>query len=111
MDRSALYSRIEARIEDQMRKGLLEEVQTLLSQVDPGCVAMQGLGYKELARHVLGEISLSEAVSLFKRNTRRFAKRQLTWFRADNRINWIDVANRSAKEVAAEIYKCLSVKN
>ena len=104
MNRQELYARIESRIDAQMRSGLLKEVETLLTKVSPECVAMQGLGYKELARHLMGEISLDEAVYLFKRNTRRFAKRQLTWFRADSRIKWIDTGNSSAAEVAVEIY-------
>lgn len=104
MDRSALYARIEARIDRQIAEGLVDEVRRLLeSGIEQSCVAMQGLGYREIAQHLRGELVLSEAVSLFKRNTRRFAKRQWTWFRADKRVQWIDVTDLSVRQVADRV--------
>ncbi|MHB8917428.1 MAG: tRNA (adenosine(37)-N6)-dimethylallyltransferase MiaA [Desulfocucumaceae bacterium] len=104
MERKRLYSRIEERVDKMMAGGLVDEVRGLL---DGGCsselASMQGLGYKEIILHLKGELTLDEAVDLLKRNTRRFAKRQLTWFRRDNRIIWIDVGEKGAEEVSSEI--------
>jgi len=91
-DRAALYARIDERVDEMARAGLFEEVGTLLSSgLSPGCTAMQAIGYKEAARSVRGEISREEAVAEIKQNSRRYAKRQLTWFsRYEDalRINW-----------------------
>ncbi len=96
MDRGVLYRRIEQRVDEQLAGGLLEEVRGLLdSGCDRALPAMQGVGYKELVEYLDGAVTLEEAARRLKRNTRRLAKRQLTWFRKDPRIRWIDVANRS----------------
>ena len=91
MDRARLYERIERRVDAMMAAGLLEEVE-MLKQM--GChrqmVSMQGLGYKELLSFLDGEYTLEEAVSVIKRDTRHFAKRQLTWFRREEDVIWID---------------------
>ncbi|MBO7393121.1 MAG: tRNA (adenosine(37)-N6)-dimethylallyltransferase MiaA [Abditibacteriota bacterium] len=92
MTPEVLYERIERRVDMMMETGLAEEVERLLADgVKPGCTAMMGLGYKETADYILGKCSLEEAVAGIKINTRHFAKRQYTWFRADNRIRWINV--------------------
>ncbi|WP_458122164.1 tRNA (adenosine(37)-N6)-dimethylallyltransferase MiaA [Paenibacillus sp. Z6-24] len=99
MDREMLYKRIEARIDQMLEEGLLEEVQHLLDQgYTPGMVAMQGLGYKEIAAHLSGGVPLQEAVVLLKRDTRRFAKRQLSWFRHMQDIHWVDVTDTNHRE-------------
>ena len=89
MDRERLYERIDRRVDEMMRAGLVEEVQGLLRQ---GCersmVSMQGLGYKEIIAYLAGETTLEEAVYILKRDTRHFAKRQLTWFRREE-AHWI----------------------
>ena len=109
MERAALYARIETRIDRQLAEGLVDEIRRLLdSGVEPGCVAMQGLGYKQMARYLLGESGFEEAVFLFKRDTRRFAKRQWTWFRADPRIRWIDVGDLSPRQTAELIFEEVS---
>ncbi len=91
LPREALYARIEARVDEMLRAGLLDEVRGLLGRgIDPACPAMQGLGYKQLAAYLRGECALSEAIEAVKRETRRFAKRQLTWFRRETRIRWFD---------------------
>ena len=91
MDRARLYERIERRVDAMMAAGLLEEVE-MLKQI--GChrqmVSMQGLGYKELLSFLDGDCTLEEAVSVIKRDTRHFAKRQLTWFRREEDVIWID---------------------
>jgi tRNA dimethylallyltransferase len=94
MDRNILYKRIEERIDQMIEQGLLEEVNFLLSQgYTADIVAMQGLGYKEIIQYIQGEYDWEEAVYLLKRNTRRFAKRQLSWFRHMEDVQWVDVTD------------------
>lgn len=94
LPRELLYQRIEHRVDEMLEAGLVNEVERLLSQgVDPRSNSMQALGYKEIIGYLKGEYDLPTAVNLIKRNTRRFAKRQLTWFRRDSRIHWFDVAS------------------
>ncbi|OKP88355.1 tRNA (adenosine(37)-N6)-dimethylallyltransferase MiaA [Paenibacillus helianthi] len=92
MDRKILYKRIEDRIDQMLAEGLVTEVEGLLQRgYSRSLVSMQGLGYKEIAAYLAGEMTLDEAVTLLKRDTRRFAKRQLSWFRHMKEIQWIDV--------------------
>lgn len=104
MRREVLYERIESRVDSMIEAGLVDEVRGLLSNgCTPDMTSMKGLGYKEIAGYLLGEYSLDEAVEILKRDTRRFAKRQMTWFRADSRIQWLDVESISAHEAAERI--------
>ncbi|KWX87443.1 tRNA delta(2)-isopentenylpyrophosphate transferase [Paenibacillus riograndensis] len=92
MDRKILYKRIEDRIDQMLADGLVAEVEGLLQRgYSRSLVSMQGLGYKEIAAYLAGEMTLDEAVTLLKRDTRRFAKRQLSWFRHMKEIQWINV--------------------
>jgi tRNA dimethylallyltransferase len=103
LGREELYRRIDARVDRMIAAGLAEEVRSLLDHgCDESLVSMKGLGYAQLAPHVRGEISFDEAVRRLKRDTRRFAKRQLTWFRADPRIEWIDVEEAGGPGGVAE---------
>ncbi|MNC46624.1 tRNA dimethylallyltransferase [compost metagenome] len=87
-----LYNRIEQRIDQMMESGLVQEVQNLLNQgYTRHLVSMQGLGYKEIVEHLVDDVPLSVAVEKLKRDTRRFAKRQLSWFRHMTDISWIDM--------------------
>ena len=90
-DRKKLYERIESRVDQMLSKGLVDEVRTLKGR---GCnasmVSMQGLGYKEILEYLDGRCSLLEAVEKIKKETRHFAKRQLTWFRREKDVIWID---------------------
>ena len=90
-DREKLYQRIEIRVDQMLEEGLVEEVRRLMDQ---GCrrdmVSMQGLGYKEILDYLEGDITLEEAVYRIKRDTRHFAKRQLTWFRREKDVIWIN---------------------
>ncbi|VAX31974.1 tRNA dimethylallyltransferase [hydrothermal vent metagenome] len=106
-DRAYLYQRIEERVDAYMASGLLEEVERLLAAGLSGDFpAMRGLGYRQLIPHLKGLQSLDEAVSILKRDTRRFAKRQMTWFRADKNIHWIDIkVGESAIETADRIMR------
>ncbi len=89
-DREKLYKKIEERIEHMLQQGLIEEVRKLKEMgCDRSLISMQGLGYKEILAYLEGEISLEEAVYILKRDTRHFAKRQLTWFRREKDVIWI----------------------
>ncbi len=89
-DRQRLYMRIDDRVEVMVKQGLLEEVSALLEKGIPqSSTAMQGIGYKEMALHINGGISLEEALESIKRESRRYAKRQLTWLRRDDFVRWI----------------------
>lgn len=90
-DRKILYERIEVRVDKMLADGLLEEVRTLLSKgFSADLKSMRSIGYKEAAAFLSGQYNLEEAVGLIKRDTRRYAKRQLTWFNADNEIIWLE---------------------
>ncbi|OQA61644.1 MAG: tRNA dimethylallyltransferase [bacterium ADurb.Bin270] len=90
IEREELYRRIDARVDSMMAAGLLEEVRALLDRYDSAAQPFSAVGYKELVSHLAGEVSLDEAVRLIKRNSRRYAKRQMTWFRADSEIKWFE---------------------
>ena len=89
--RERLYERIDARVDAMMEQGLLDEVKSLKAMgYTRDMVSMQGLGYKELLAYLEGECTLEEAVYIIKRDTRHFAKRQLTWFRRERDVIWVD---------------------
>ena len=98
-EREKLYRRIDQRVDLMMEQGLLTEVKTLY---DMGCrkdmVSMQGLGYKEILDYLDGSCSLEEAVYVIKRETRHFAKRQLTWFRREKDVIWLDKSEFNDRE-------------
>jgi tRNA dimethylallyltransferase len=102
--RDLLNERIDRRIDLQMEAGWLEEVRGLLAlgygaELSP----MRALGYKELAAHLRGEIPLGEAVAAIKQETRRFAKRQVTWFKTDREIRWLDIQGKDPEQLGKEI--------
>lgn len=91
MPRELLYQRIDRRVDQMLEEGLLEEVKALQEEgCHRGMVSMQGLGYKEILAYLEGEYPLEEAVRILKRDTRHFAKRQLTWFRRESEVVWVD---------------------
>lgn len=91
MDRQELYNHINKRVDKMVEKGLIDEVKKLLDMgYDPESTALQGIGYKELISYLDGEISLDDSLALIKQKSRNYAKRQLTWFRRDNRFKWVD---------------------
>jgi tRNA dimethylallyltransferase len=110
-DRPELYSMIDRRVERMMAGGLPEEVNTVLTEIRrrhtgpvSGISALQAIGYKELVRHIEGEISLDEAVELIKKGSRNYAKRQFTWFRKEEGIHWVDVTGTlDAEAIAARL--------
>lgn len=100
-ERERLYKRIEARVDAMMEEGLLNEVRLLKERgATKEMVSMQGLGYKEILAYLDGEISLERAVYLIKRDTRHFAKRQLTWFRRERDVIWFDKEQYAYQEDA-----------
>lgn len=112
-EREHLYQRIDARVDQMMEHGLVAEVQRLKDmEYHRGMVSMQGLGYKEILSYLDEEISLEEAVYRIKRDTRHFAKRQLTWFRREREVCWIDKHAFSYKEddILAYLLKNLKEK-
>lgn len=108
-DRHKLYERCDQRVDQMLKDGLLDEVKQLLDLgFDPRSTSLQAIGYKELIGYLQGEYDFDEAVRLLKRNTRRYAKRQFTWFRRDPRIRWINLDELTWEEAArliSETYK------
>jgi tRNA dimethylallyltransferase len=93
MPRPLLYRRINERVDQMMAQGFLQEVQNLLSKgYNRDLPALKGLGYRHLIAYLTGEMGLEEAVALWKRDTRRFAKRQMTWFRREPGVHWLDAS-------------------
>jgi len=90
-DRADLYRRIDRRVDLMIAQGLVEEVTDLLETgLSPNSTAMQAIGYKEMAQAVLGEVSLETAIETIKQESRRYAKRQLSWTRRDPQFHWIE---------------------
>jgi tRNA dimethylallyltransferase len=112
--RPALYRRIEARVEQELAKGLLEETRGLLARgYGRHLGSMKGLGYRQMAGYLEGEYDYEEAVRRLKRDTRRFAKRQLTWFRREPGLTWLSLseeepAARVAERIVEEIGRFLA---
>jgi len=89
MDRGELYRRIEGRVDRMIEAGLEDEARRLIESCGAASQPLIAVGYREMASYLAGEIDLPEAIRLIKQSTRRFAKRQMTWFRADPEIRWI----------------------
>lgn len=103
-DREVLYRRIEARVDRMIDNGLVDEVRSLLDKgYSPHLNALNSVGYKEIVAFLKGQSSLDEAIEQIKRNTRRFAKRQMTWFRSEKDVRWIDIINKDDVETAANL--------
>lgn len=113
MPRELLYERINIRVDKMIESGLIEEVNGIMRRgYDPSLPALQGIGYKQLIAYLSGNSTetLEETIELIKRETRRFAKRQITWFKRDKRIHWIDITQFAtqkdiAEHIAQSIYK------
>ena len=99
MDRQKLYARIDARVDLMMEKGLEDEVRSLRQKgLTAQDVSMMGIGYRQILRALDGEYSMEEAVRLIKRDSRHFAKRQLTWFKRERNVIWIDLDDFADEE-------------
>lgn len=104
-DRKELYERIDMRVDILMQKGLLDEVRRLSEMgLTKDDISMKGIGYKELMEYLEGGTDLDEAVDNIRKNTRHYAKKQLTWFRRYDKMKWYDISGfRDEKEAAGEI--------
>ena len=102
-ERAPLYARIEARVDAMLAAGFVREVEQLLARgYDPALKSMGSLGYRHLVRHLRENVPLAETVEELKRDTRRFAKRQLSWFRADPQVAWVPVGDTMSVEAVAD---------
>lgn len=111
-DRAEIYRRIEQRVDIMLNAGLVAEVQRLLAMgFDENCKPMQGLGYRQICDYLEGLTTYAEAVVLIKRYTRRFAKRQLTWWRRDERICWLPADMPKDDLLAAALPMCAEIMN
>ena len=99
MDREKLYDRINKRVDIMLEKGLIEEVENLLNKYKEFPTAMQGLGYKEVRDYLEGNLSKQEMIDTIKQESRRYAKRQLTWFRKNKQTIWIDGLNNTDENI------------
>lgn len=109
-DRAVLYERINRRVDLMLQKGLLDEVKDLLSlNLPPDSTCLQAIGYKELILHLQGEISLAEAIDKIKQASRRYAKRQLTWFRRMDSLIWLE--NMTPEDFSEKMQEILSLDN
>ena len=98
MDREILYERINKRVDLMIEQGLIEEVKAIKEKYERFPTAMQGLGYKEVVQYIDGDISKEDMIDKIKQETRRYAKRQLTWFRAYKDAIWLDGINQTKEE-------------
>ncbi len=90
-DRARIYERINMRVDEMIKAGLVDEVKRILSSgTSPDSISMQGIGYKEIIAYLEGNMTIDEAVNLIKKNSRHFAKRQLTWFKRERDVIFID---------------------
>ena len=110
-DRTRLYLSIEKRVDEMIRNGLFDEVKSILDLgFDKSLNSLNTVGYKEIIQYLNSEIKLDRAIELIKRNTRHYAKRQMTWFNADKKIEWHKIDSESdlnhlAKQIAKDIYE------
>jgi tRNA dimethylallyltransferase len=110
MEREQLYSRIDRRVEEMIAAGLKEEVAGLLRRYGPHVQPLEAIGYREMIWHLRGLTTFSETVALIQRNTRRFAKRQLTWFRREANLIWCDLSHRRPEEVVEDLVRAAAGK-
>ncbi|NLL87432.1 MAG: tRNA (adenosine(37)-N6)-dimethylallyltransferase MiaA [Firmicutes bacterium] len=106
--RQNLYQRIEQRVEQMIAAGLVDEVRALLDQYPHQPTALQAIGYKEIALYLQNKLTLDEAIAVIKRETRRYAKRQLSWLRRDQRIKWYDLDEAAVDQIIADTRKRLN---
>lgn len=110
-DRQQLYARIDARVDKMLSDGLVKEVQALKEMgYDASYTSMQGLGYKEILAFLEGDCTLEEAVRILKRDTRHFAKRQLTWFKRERDVIFLDKAQNTQAGLLEEMCRILKEK-
>lgn len=107
-NREHLYQRINKRVDIMIEKGLVDEVKNLLDRgYSPDLTSMQGIGYKEIIKYLKGEYSFDEAIEIIKRDSRRYAKRQITWFKRYKEATWFDVESMPMDELKKSILSCV----
>jgi tRNA dimethylallyltransferase len=104
--RDSLYDTINRRVDGMAARGLIDEVRRLMKK-RLSMTAREVLGFKEISGYLRGEYGYDEAIELLKKTTRNFAKRQLSWFRQDNRIMWFDLSKTTEGEIIRRIWKRL----
>lgn len=104
-DRPELYERINKRVDQMLLDGLVDEVTQLIGRYPHQPTALQALGYKEIVWYLQNKMSLEEAVEVLKRDTRRYAKRQLSWFRRNSRIHWFNLSDSEPMEIKDKVIK------
>ena len=104
-DRAYLYDRANRRVDKMIESGLVDEVHRLVQKYGRTLPILKTLGYKEICEYFDGKISLEEAVGLIKKHTRNYAKRQLTWFRANPEIHWYYIDEMSQEEIVEKIIR------
>ncbi|MEW6624718.1 MAG: tRNA (adenosine(37)-N6)-dimethylallyltransferase MiaA [Bacillota bacterium] len=114
LPRNVLYQQINQRVDNMIKKGLVDEVKLLIEQgVKLDSTSMQAIGYRQIVQYLQNKCSLERAVELIKRDTRRFAKRQITWFKIDPRIKWFDVSQyeyfKLIDEIKGEISRNINI--
>ncbi|WP_078546971.1 tRNA (adenosine(37)-N6)-dimethylallyltransferase MiaA [Litchfieldia alkalitelluris] len=110
MEREELYNRINQRVDLMVEEGLLDEVERLYNKGIRDCQSIQAIGYKEVYDYLEGNVSLNQAIEILKQNSRRYAKRQLTWFRNKMNVTWFDVTNKPFSNTLDEILKYVAGK-
>ena len=111
MDRKELYERIDRRVDTMINDGLVDEVKELTKKgLSKNMVSMKGLGYKEIIEYFEGALTLDESINLIKKETRHFAKRQLTWFRREKDVIWLDKSKKDDDILIDEILQVLKNK-
>ncbi len=99
--RAVLYDRLDARVDHMLRSGLLDEVKALVRTYGYDAPAMSGIGYKQLGLYLSGQMSFDEAIELIKRDTRRYAKRQMTWFCRDETVRWVENEDQALEIISS----------
>lgn len=110
MEREMLYERINLRVDLMMEEGLLREVRTLYNNEIRDCQSIQAIGYKELYAYFDGKVTLEQAVNDLKQNSRRYAKRQLTWFRNKMDVTWFDMTDGDFEQKLSQIFTVIAGK-
>lgn len=110
MDRKQLYDRIDLRVDKMIEAGLIEEAQFLYNKGVRNCQSVQAIGYKEIYDYIEGRVTVEQAIINLKQNSRRYAKRQLTWFRNKADVTWFDVTSAPMNENIVKISKFIEGK-
>lgn len=111
MEREKLYERINYRVDAMIEEGLIEEVKGFYQQGLRDCQSIQAIGYKEIYAYLEGKVTLEEAIATLKQNSRRYAKRQFTWFRNKMEVSWFDMTNvENTSKKITEISRCVEGK-